>query len=102
MQSVVVRKRRSRAEWRSLLARYSRSELTVTEFCQEEGTCPASFYRWQALLGKEQEGGAVSLLGASASFVDLGPLASPSPTPKQRLEITLDLGDGLLLHLVRD
>lgn len=102
VQSVVVRKRRSRSEWRSLLARYSRSELTVAGFCQAEGICPASFYRWQALLGTDQEGSAIDLAGESESFVDLGPLHSPSPTAKQRLEITLDLGGGLHLHLVRD
>lgn len=43
----------NRAEWRSLLARYSRSELTVAGFCQAEGICPASLYRWQALLGDQ-------------------------------------------------
>lgn len=44
VSSVEVRKRRSRAEWRSLLSRFSRSELTVARFCRLEGTCPASFY----------------------------------------------------------
>lgn len=101
VQSVVVRKRRSRAEWRSLLARYSRSELTVAGFCQAEGICPASFYRWQALLGKDQESSVINLTGASQGFVDLGPLDRRSNTTTPCLEITLDLGGGLVLHLVR-
>lgn len=96
-----VRKRRSRAEWRSLLARYSRSALTVAGFCQAEGICPASLYRWQALLGKDQESSNITLAGASQGFVDIGPLDRPSQTTNSPLEITLDLGDGLVLHLVR-
>lgn len=101
VQDVGVRRRRSRAEWRSLLARYSRSELTVAGFCRAEGTCPASFYRWQALLGKEQACSRVSLAGTSQGFVDIGPLDNPSHTTSSRLEITLDLGEGLMLHRVR-
>jgi putative transposase len=96
-----VRKRRSRTEWHSLLARYSRSELTVAGFCQAEGICPASFYRWQALLGKDQESRVVSLPGASPGFVDLGPLDLSPRTTNPHLEIKLDLGGGLVLHLVR-
>jgi len=37
---------------------------------------------------------------ASASFVDVGPLRSDTARPA-RLELTLDLGDGLQLHVVR-
>lgn len=98
---VEVRKRRSRAEWRSLLARYSCSALTVAGFCQAEGICPASFYRWQALLGKDQESNNITLAGARQGFVDIGPLDRPSHTTNSPLEITLNLGDGLVLHLVR-
>lgn len=101
VSGVEVRKRRSRAEWRSLLARFARSELTVAGFCQGEGICPASFYRWQALLGKDQGGSRITVAGAKAAFVDLGPLDLSSHTTTPRLEITLDLGDGLVLHLVR-
>ena len=95
-----MRKRRNRAEWRSLLARYSRSGLTVAGFCQTEGICPASLYRWQALLGKDPESSNITLAGASQGFVDIGPLDKPFQT-NSPLEITLDLGDGLVLHLVR-
>ena len=100
-QGVGVKKRRSRSEWRTLLVRYSRSELTVARFCRQEGTSPASFYRWRSLLGKNQESGSVSLPDTSESFVDLGPLDVPSPSAGQRLEIKLELGNGLVLHLVR-
>lgn len=99
---VEERKRRSRTEWRSLLARYSSSGLTVAGFCQAEGISPASFYRWQAaLLGKDQESSQITLAGDRQGFVDIGRLDRPSHTPNSPLEITLELGDGLVLHLVR-
>jgi hypothetical protein len=101
VSGVELRKRRSRAEWRSLLSRFARSALTVARFCQEEGICPASFYRWQALLGKDQESSNITLAGASQGFVDIGPLDRSSHTMNSHLEITLDLGGGLVLHLVR-
>ena len=99
-QRLGARKQRSRAEWCSLLARHSRSELTVAGFCQKEGICPASFYRWQALLGKGHESDALNLAGVKQDFVDLGPL-DLSSRPNPHLEIKLDLGGGLVLHLVR-
>lgn len=89
--------RRSRQEWRSLLAKFDDSGLGVEAFCQREAISAASLYRWRGLLsavGDEREPG---LVGKAGAFVDLGALSSAAP----RIDLKLELGDGLVLHLVR-
>jgi len=96
----VKRSRRSQGEWRSLLAKFSGSGLGVETFCRREAISAASFYRWRKLLGNEGDSGEVVGRDSAPTFVDLGTLnAASSPTP--RLDLKLDLGDGLVLHLVR-
>jgi len=91
--------RRSRNEWRSLLTRFGNGGLGVAVFCRREGISAASFYRWRSLLSEAVDRGDVVVHGAMPAFVDLGTLNSQSP--RQRLGLKLDLGDGLVLHLVR-
>lgn len=91
--------RRSRNEWRSLLRRFGNGGLGVSAFCRREGVSAASFYRWRSLLGEAVDRGEVVVHDGAPGFVDLGALESQSP--RQRLDLKLDLGDGLILHLVR-
>lgn len=93
------RVRRSRDEWHSLLSRFEPSGLGVSAFCQREAVSAASFYRWRGLLREEQRGDEVRRM--APTFVDLGALNSPMPAARPRLDLTFDLGDGLILHLVR-
>lgn len=99
--SGVQRQRRSSEGWRAVLARFASSGQTVTAFCRSEAISPASFYRWRSLLGAAA--GHVPMASALAlaptGFVDLGPLAASASSPS--FELHLDLGDGLMLHLVR-
>jgi hypothetical protein len=37
----------------------------------------------------------------TSEFVDLGTLSAPTAAPAERFELRLDLGGGLVLHLVR-
>lgn len=101
----IKRRRLSAGAWRGVLARFASSGLTVQAFCRRELISTASFYRWRSLL----EGASADVerppkvsIAATASptpgFVDLGTLR---PTGSSRLELRLDLGGGLLLHLVR-
>lgn len=90
--------RRSRQEWRSLLAKFDDSGLGVEAFCRREGISAASLYRWRGLLSTVSDDGDTGVVSKTAVFVDLGALSS-APVP--RIDITLDLGDGLVLHLVR-
>ena len=92
--------RRGQGAWRLLLAKYGASGLGVAAFCRSEGFSEASFYRWRARLSDVVGRGDVVVRESAASFVDLGALNSRSSSG-QRLDLKLDLGDGLVLHLVR-
>jgi len=101
----IKRRRLSAGAWRGMLARYGSSGLTVQAFCQREAVSTASFYRWRSMLeaaipAKEQPQKTSIAAAASPTpeFVDLGTLR---PTASSRLELRVDLGGGLLLHLVR-
>jgi hypothetical protein len=41
--------------WRGRLAKFRRSEMTVTEFCRREGVSTPSFYQWRKRLGSAEE-----------------------------------------------
>jgi len=96
--------RRSRHEWRSLLAKFDDGNLGVEAFCRRQAISAASFYRWRSLLddGSGGGGGGGEAVGSDTApaFVDLGTLNSVSSS-RPRIELKLDLGDGLTLHLVR-
>jgi putative transposase len=101
----IKRRRLSADAWRGVLARFASSGLTVQAFCQREAISTASFYRWRSMLeaaipAEEQPQKAPIAVAASPTpdFVDLGTLR---PTASSRFELRLDLGGGLLLHLVR-
>ena len=89
--------RRSRHEWHALLAKFDGSGLGVDAFCQREAISAASLYRWRNLLSDDGE----AVVGSRVpAFVDLGALDTVG-TWRAQIELKLDLGDGLILHLVR-
>lgn len=91
--------RRSRQQWRALIERFGASGLSVQAFCRRESISDVSFYRWRKALGAQGVGGAVVVQGTSPGFVSLGTVnARPL---RERLELKLDLGEGVVLHLVR-
>lgn len=92
--------RRSRHQWRSLLAKFDGSGLGVDAFCRREAISAASLYRWRTLLSDGREGGEAEVSKQAPAFVDLGTLTSAGSS-RPRLDLKLDLGDGLVLHLVR-
>ena len=94
------RSRRSRGEWRSLMSKFDGSGMGVETFCRREAISEASFYRWRRLLGNEVDHGKGVGSESAPAFVDLGALNTASP-PRSRIDLKLDLGDGLILHLVR-
>ena len=107
--------------WRNRLARYAGSKLTVEAFCQSEAVSAAAFYAWRTRLRNSQGKGngngltaprAVPVAAASP-FIDLGsvhhrtisttasvdtPLAHHQPSA---INIRLDLGGGMVLHIAR-
>ena len=124
MQSDTRRRyqRRSAEGWRALLAQQAVSGLTIGAFCRKVSVSTASFYRWRELLQKHGDSGmaaavtdrvpAVTALAGTAprrtpEFVDLGALEDLAPPARRdnaalpRTELRLELGGGLVLHLVR-
>ena len=91
------RQRRSRDQWQAVLARFGTAGLSVAAFCARESISEASFYRWRGLLPSSGTGHPVAQ--TAASFVDLGPVASRHR--ESRLEVRLELGGGVVLHVVR-
>ena len=94
------RARRSEGQWRSLLARHQGSGVGIKAFCRRERISEASFYRWRTILGGERKDGEGVARSMAAAFVDLGTLEAEAAA-KPTLDLRLDLGDGLVLHLVR-
>ena len=92
--------RRSRQEWRSLLAKFDGSDLGVEAFCRREAISAASLYRWRGLLSAVGDDGETAVVRGTPAFVDLGTLSSAAVLAP-RIDLTLELGDGLVLHLVR-
>ena len=95
--------RRNDIQWRALLSRFSTSGLSVAGFCEREVVSTASFYRWRGLIEEHDGGEGVSVANRSA-FMDLGTLSTASSAPVSfaaTLDLRLDLGGGLSLHLVR-
>lgn len=94
------RQRLGEAGWHAALKRFSESGQDVREFCEREGLGQASFYRWRRRLSDELRGDeteATREASKPAGFLDLGTLSAKST----RLELRMDLGAGIVLHLVR-
>lgn len=105
------------AAWRNRLARFAANKLTVEAFCRREAVPVGTFYGWRARLrARDAEAGAVprtALALSPSPFLDLGPvdgLASRAASPGRdhalhhahtSLDIRLDLGGGVVLHIAR-
>ena len=97
-------KRRSAETWRAVVARFAQSGMTEEAFCEGEGVSAKLFHRWRMKRGKAMPRAVVDKSArvapspsSSAGFVDLGPLKDGG----SKLEMRLDLGGGVLLHVVR-
>lgn len=93
------RRRRSRAEWQSLVSRAAASPLGTAAFCAAEGISAASLSLWRKRL---QACDAAPMVAAPTpgAFVDLGLLAAPGERGCP-WELELDLGGGVTLRLRR-
>jgi hypothetical protein len=94
-------KRRSAQTWREAVARFAQSGLSEEAFCEREGLGLKLFHRWRSKRGgvapRALPDKTSRVPRAAADFVDLGALKDGG----SRLEMRLDLGGGVLLHVVR-
>jgi putative transposase len=97
----IKQRRHSAKAWHGILGRFEESGLTAVAFCEREGVSAKSFYRWRTRLGGESDQALVAkaaqLTNPATGFIDLGALRPAS----SRMELRLDLGGGVQLHLVR-
>ena len=103
----IKRRRLGERAWREVLARHAGGGESVSAFCRREGLSPNSFRRWRERLAPGALGAAprkavpVSSAPAAHGFVDLGALGGATEPACSRLEMRLELGGGITLHLVR-
>ena len=98
----VRRTRRNAGQWRDLLTRFEVRGLDVSEFCRRASVSTASFYRWRTRLGPGDRVVIGEAQPARTGFVDLGTVSSSRVLEVSTgMELHLDLGGGLSLHLVR-
>lgn len=106
-----TRRRLDEQTWRAVLERFDGAAMTVQAFCLREGLTRSSFTRWRARLRsgpKRRPAPAVTKAAAPAPkpppFVDLGLLgvgAAATAPEHAGLDLRIELGGGLSLHLVR-
>ena len=103
--------------WRERVARQAASGKTIAVFCREEGIGKSTLSNWRRRLGIA--GTVAPAAAAGSPFLDLGPVKAnpvkalttpPSPAPltgtardgfAARLELRLELGYGVVLHIAR-
>jgi hypothetical protein len=93
------RVRRSREQWRELLARFEQSGQKRNQFCAEQGLSMSSFMQWQRKLREPVAGGANA--AEEAVFIELPSDAPGAATPSGPWELELQLGVGVVLRLRR-
>lgn len=103
-----TRRRLDEQMWQAVLARFDGAAMTVQEFCLREGLTRSSFTRWRARLGTGSKRLPAPVVAKAAapspkpSFVDLGLLGAAAPAAAHAaLDLRIELGGGLSLHLVR-
>lgn len=102
-----TRRRLSEQAWKVLMKRFDSTAMTIQEFCAREGLSPSSFRLWRARLAPRSEP-VSSVVRPSPkaatpapAFVDLGLLGASSARDHGALDVRIDLGGGVSLHLVR-
>ena len=105
MDGMVAKQSRKEVEWRQRLARFAAGGRQIKQFCQAESVSEATFYRWRKQLAGSGEA------TPTARFIDVGVMPPPPATQAvtqcefagtgAALEVRLDLGRGLVLHIVR-
>ena len=71
-------------------------------FCQREGIAPSSYARWRTQLAPAARDVGTVVSRAETGFVDAGSLGVRAKADaSERIDLTLELGHGIVLHVVR-
>ena len=103
MERIKRRRSLSAQEWARVMRRFTTSGMTVSAFCQREGLNEGSFYRWRPrVMARAVNREVVEQASQPNGFVDIGALHEASGgAGAGALDLRLELGGGLSLHLVR-
>ena len=94
--------RRSAEEWRDIFERRAASGLSIATFCQREGIAKSSYERWRTQLAHAARDAGTALSPTGVGFVDAGVLAQHATgDTAARINLRLELGHGIVLHVVR-
>jgi putative transposase len=100
MQRVKAKRRLSAEAWPAMVSQFVSSGMSAEAFSQQQRVSLASLKHWQQKLQGAKRGQTTVVRAAQpevAGFVDLGALRGS----RTRVELRLDLGDGVLLTLSR-
>jgi len=100
--------------WRERIARQRASGKTIAAFCEEENLGKSTFSYWRRRLGVAPVATRVARkrTAQAAPFLDLGPIKGVRPAESvggkgveyessAGVELRLELGGGVVLHLTR-
>ena len=108
---------RRETTWRDRLARFAVAKQKVEAFCRSEAVSVASFYGWRTRL-RNRQGKALTApravpVAAASPFIDLGSISHGAISTTASIDthvahhepvainIRLDLGGGMVLHIAR-
>jgi transposase-like protein len=104
---------RNETVWRGRVARQAASGKTIAVFCREEGIGQSTLSYWRKRLGVVGSTVTSKQAAMSMPFLDVGPVRVVKPphyalaqedTPNPcaaRVQLRLELGDGVVLHIAR-
>ena len=95
-------KRRSKMEWKKIVAEQEHSGVSARVFCQKSGVGEASFYKWRKRLGSSTL--RANKTTESEAFIEVRQIAPETDVQaydSTSWNISLELGDGIKLTLQR-
>src|SRR6266481_3105232 len=87
--------------WRERIARQKASGNTIAAFCEQENLGKSTFSYWCRRLGVAGATPARKCRTVGAAFVDAGPIKAVRLPEIAGVEVHLELGGGVVLHIAR-
>ncbi len=114
MSAAVTRALQNDTIWRERVARQAASGKTIAVFCREEGIGQSTLSYWRKRLGVVGGAAVAKRSAMSAPFLDAGSVSVVKSSPHglfaqgdapnrsaARIELRLDLGEGMTLYIAR-